>query len=498
MGENAPTHNRSVGSYQQQSDSMPTPAWSPSHGVRAAIGHIQVSSNIRKVEPVLERPHDILERLRVSWLGRFYRRYLKQYYIFRWGTRWVWRYGYPFYVNEVATRVCIRKEKCKAKRWRSLIKLNELVKRNGFPAYKLADAVVVEAPKPNVFPVTEESLFAPSRDRYSFPEMFVSVLKNATTYGGTNLILIDDEVVCHDLYDFRRDSTSEELHGRTIIHPESNRIRLLLYDKDPESIAEAATFVDACAANYAHWLTEVMSRIVLFCADDRFKNIPIVVNEGLHPNIMESLLLVAGSEREIITLPIGRALEVDKLYVTSVAGYVPFGRRTNRLSGYSHGLFSPIAFEALRKCLNNLVEDCESQVWPEKIFLRRNSGTRKVTNASELEELLVARGYVIIEPENLTFMQQVQLFKNAKYISAPTGAALAGAIFCEPGTYVTILMAKHEDMIYRYWCNMLTPIKIKVSYVLGNIVKNRDLGIHGDFVVNVRDVIASLEASIRQ
>ena len=117
------------------------------------------------------------------------------------------------------------------------------------------------------------------------------------------------------------------------------------------------------------------------------------------------MFLVAGVEREIITLPIGRALAVDELYLTSVVGYVPFERRTAKLSGHSHGIFSPQAFELLRDNMDAFGKQAEGQDWPEKIFLRRNSGPRKVTNAVELEKTLVDRGYVIVEPEKLTFFQ---------------------------------------------------------------------------------------------
>jgi hypothetical protein len=199
---------------------------------------------------------------------------------------------------------------------------------------------------------------------------------------------------------------------------------------------------------------------------------------------MESLFLVAGANRGIITLPTGRALAVDELYLTSVAGYVPFGRRTNKLSGHSHGMFSPRAFEMLRKLLGALGQKTEKEAWPEKIFLRRISGTRKVTNTAELEKLLFVRGYVIVEPENLTFLRQIQLFSHANEIVSPTGAALSNAIVCKPGAQVAVLMSKHKDMIYRYWSNLLSPFGIRVSYALGSIIENHDLGIHGDFSID--------------
>lgn len=426
----------------------------------------------------------------IAWLRRIYRNHLKRYYIIRRVVHWTRCFGVPLYVRSyLSLHLFNRMEK----RWRPLTKLSEYVIREGVETYILTEAVIVDAPEPNVFPTCEQSCLISPHSRYKFSEIFVAAIKNAMTYGGTNLIMVDGDVVCHDLYDFERDYTSEELHGRTLIDPQNSRIRWFLHDKEPVLIDKAAIFVDACATNYAHWITEVMPRIVLFCSDERYKGVPIVVNEGLHHNIMESLFLVAGINREIIILSPFRALVVNNLYLTSVTGYVPFGRRNNKLSGNSHGMFNPIAFEMFRKHINGLENNFKDYVWPERIFLRRNSGTRKVSNIDELEKLLVDRGYVIIETEKLTFLQQIQLFKHVKEIIAPTGAALANAIFCMPGTHVTILMGKHEDMIYRYWCNMLTPIQIKVSYVLGNITQNRDLGIHGDFLININDVIDLLE-----
>lgn len=446
---------------------------------------IQSSPRVRKICATLQGI-DIITRLRNTCLGRLYRSHLKQYIVVRWVVHWIWRNLYPIYIRLSLWTV---------KRL-PLTKLSDFAKKNGIPTYKLADAALVEIPQPKVFPDSDQSYLVAPHDQYTFPDIFIATINNAITYGGTNLILADGEVVCHDLYDFACDYTSEEYHGRTLIDPKSSRIRWLLYDEAPEPIPVAATFVDACASNYAHWMTEVLPRIVLFCAEDRFRGVPIVVNDGLHKNIMESLFLVGGTEHEIITLPIGRALAVNELYLTSVAGYVPFERRTRKLSGHSHGRFSPRAFEMLRKHLGALGQKTEKEVWPEKIFLRRISGTRKVTNMAELEKLLFAQGYVIVEPENLTFLRQIQLFSHAKEIVSPSGAALSNAIVCKPGAQVAVLMGKHEDMIYRYWSNLLSPFGIRISYALGSIIDKHDRGIHGDFAIDavcIEDLLESFK-----
>jgi capsular polysaccharide biosynthesis protein len=427
--------------------------------------------------------NDIVSRMRNSWLGRLYRNRLKQFLVVRSVARWIW--CNPF-------SLCIRLSLWMVERL-PLTKLSDFAKKSGIPTCKLADAELVETPQPKVFPVHDQCFLVAPHDQYTFPEIFVATINNAITYGGTNLILADGEIVCHDLYDFERDSTAEELHGRALIDPKSRQIRLLCRDKAPEPIPVAATFVDACAPNYAHWMTEVLPRVALFCAEQRFNDVPIVVNEGLHHNIMESLFLVAGVDREVILLPIGRALAVNQLYLTSVAGYVPFERRTKKLSDHSHGVFSPRAFEMLREHLGALARKAEKWIWPEKIFLRRTSGIRNVTNAVEIEHLLMDHGYVIVEPETLTFLQQVQYFAHAKVVVGPTGAGFANAIFCEKGTHVAILISKSKDLAYKYWVNMLSPIGVQLSYVLGDIVDNHQYGVHGDFAINTSYLMEFLD-----
>lgn len=466
-----------------------THVWVPPQGMKVDICQTRSSDSIRKIETHQATSRDIISGLRHTWLGQFYIKNIKQHPFARQVVMWAWRNGYPIYVNHVASYF-YRKD---ARKWRPLVAMSEFIKRNNVTPYKLADATSIEIAQPKVFPHDDERCLTISHERDRFPEIFVACIGNATVYGGTNLILTEDEVICHDLYDFERDGTSEELHGRTLIYPGSRRIRWLLHDESPEPIAVAATFVDACAGNYAHWLTEVLPRIALFCAEECFQAVPIIVNDGLHKNIMESLFLVAGVGREIIILPVGRALVIDKLYLTSATGYVPFGQRTKKLVDHSHGLFSPYALEMLRNIFIPIQAEENVEFWPENIFLRRSSGTRKIVNSSEIEKLLVTQGYVIVEPEKLTFLQQIKLFKNARIIISPTGAGLSNAIFCKSGTQVAVLMSKHENMIYRYWCNMLTPIQVKVAYVLGNITENKDLGIHGDFLVEIEHVAELLK-----
>jgi capsular polysaccharide biosynthesis protein len=462
-----------------QLPAIPPPAWMPSRVMRSVIEHSTSAIKVTKIQS--PDRDDVVTELHNTWLGRIYRTHMKHYSAVRWLVQWIWRNGYPIYINYVAMPF----SNWEKRKWRPLTKLSEFIKKSGIQTCKLADSTLVNTPEPKVFPACDQGYLVSPHDRYEFPEILIATINNPIVYGGTNLIIVNGEVICHDLYDFRRDYTSEELHGRIQIDPKSGRIRWLLPDVAPEPITKAAAFVDACAPNYAHWMTEVLPRISMFCAEERFKDVPIVVNDGLHRNIMESLFWVVGDSREIITLPIGRALAVDELYLTSMAGYVPFERRTNKLSGHSHGMFSPLAFDILRNHINAMVQNTNEEVWPEKIFLRRGPGTRNFINTTEVENLMVTHGFVAVEPEKLTFSQQVQLFRNAKIIVGSSGAAFANIIFASQNAKILIFISKHPDTSYWYWQNVAAASGKNVSYILGKMNANDSNGIHADYIVDL-------------
>lgn len=418
-------------------------------------------------------------RIRTNWLVRFYFAHLKKYRVIEWLASHAWHGAYLLYRFAWIHRKSLQ---------RPLVRLAAFAgNRQGC---LLIEAESVKTPPPTVFPAGDaRRLVSPHLD-YRFPAISVAPIPEALATGGTNLVMTGEAVICHDLYDFARDYTSEELNGRAYIWPGRNRIAWLMHTTPRQVLARAACFTDACAANYAHWITEVLPRINLFCASPLSTNVPIVVNDDLHRNIMESLSLVTGDSREIIAVPTGTAIAAGLLYVTSATGYVPFERRNNRLKNHSHGLFSPSGLLSMRDRLMGRMckPPCENA---RRIIIRRNSTIRNIENEREIEEMLVARGFTVIEPEHLSFAEQVAVFSSAETVVGATGAAFANLIFCKPSTRIIILISNYRHMPYWYWQNMACAVGNKVTYVLGKCM-DRFPHIHSNFVVTPSDVLDAI------
>lgn len=86
---------------------------------------------------------------------------------------------------------------------------------------------------------------------------------------------------------------------------------------------------------------------------------------------------------------------------------------------------------------------------PEKIYLRRGDGRRRVLNEPELESALKEKGFVSIQPEKLTVAQQAESLSSAKCVVAPHGAALTNLLFAPPGALmVEIFNPQHKNRCY--------------------------------------------------
>lgn len=80
------------------------------------------------------------------------------------------------------------------------------------------------------------------------------------------------------------------------------------------------------------------------------------------------------------------------------------------------------------KWLNTAISTSSSN--QERIYItRKNTNQRRIVNEDELTSLLASLKFKIIEPEELSFAEQLAIFKTAKCIIAPHGAALVNTIF---------------------------------------------------------------------
>jgi capsular polysaccharide biosynthesis protein len=121
-----------------------------------------------------------------------------------------------------------------------------------------------------------------------------------------------------------------------------------------------------------------------------------------------------------------------------------------------------------------------------KLIIIRQSGQRNILNRDQLVAAAQAQGFLAVEPEKLSFMQQVELFRSASVIVGPTGAWLANLLFIRKGVKVKVLYPSTCKTDISIWMKLGEFLNIPVAdYYFDDIILNQYQPIHSDFTVDM-------------
>lgn len=364
---------------------------------------------------------------------------------------------------------------------RRLITHSELVQKTNSTKYILCMNSEIKTNIPRI--INNTGIIIPRLEAIEMnaPPVGVFLLKNAKVVGGSNMVFHKKYMVHHDLFQFETDYTSEELHRKYTILPERNLAFIHMRKNTKYKIQSAATFLDAGSRNYAHWLTEVLPRVLLFIKNKEYESIPLLIDSGLHENIMSSLKCAVDLEKTCYLVDNEVEVLADKLYVTNAASYVPFEPRPDSVKCGSHGVFNKHAIDMMRKTF--IPAKAAKGKKSRRIFIKRGQNIRAIKNEDKIIGALKTIGFEIIEPEKLSFQDQVKTFSNADVIVGASGAALANLIFSPAEAKNIILAAANPLLKYGYWQNLVQTFGGQISYILGHPESSN---IHSAFTINMQ------------
>ncbi len=323
------------------------------------------------------------------------------------------------------------------------------------------------------------------------PPAYVSVLEDVVIFGASTLVLVGEELVLDDeLADFNsREFGKKALFIR--LTPEN--LVMMDYVKKPSMrIKEGVLLSCGHDANYFHWLVECLPKLVLIDDLGLYKDAPLLIPTDLHENLMAALEKVNVHNRSVICIEPNSPCAVERLIFPSA-----LSRVVDRYEGrpafdvdivLSHKWISKVS-ELLKKDLQP-----GRKPW-RKLFLTRRKGLRILGNLEEIEQLVSAHGFEIVDLNGMSLDAQIELFSQASLIVAPTGAALTNMLFCPPGTKVIIFMSNHEVTNYYFWSNLGTVMKLDVTTIAGErLFKLTNYwSVHDDYSIDAKFVLEEIE-----
>ncbi len=367
--------------------------------------------------------------------------------------------------------------------------------KHGTPCKEILPERIWQTADPVIFGSIPEGLhLAPA----VIPHAYVAEISQAVIVPGHEVILVDHEkIALYDRLVHMRDWHS--LREDEIVPLISDDH--ILVDVAPKSkmkIKEGIFLMSEAWYNYAHWLSEQVPRLYLIDQMREYEGIPLLVNDGLYPQQIESLKLVSGGKNPIKILPRDSTYLVDRLICPSILN--AFNKRRYRPTEKATPADGPFHPEAIHFLRDRLLPQCRDSGGARKrLWISRKNqiktGQRRLLNEPELEALFVEHGFEVVYPEAMSLMEQVELFAQAEMIAGPGGSAFMNIVFSPPGTRILILTKNHPQVNFHYFTNIAQIIGQSIAYVCGDSLKNMGvLGFETDFIVDTSAVRQAMKS----
>jgi hypothetical protein len=169
--------------------------------------------------------------------------------------------------------------------------------------------------------------------------------------------------------------------------------------------------------NYYHWLIDLLPRVALLqLASQQFDR--LLLNGSGADYEKASLDALKVPSHKIQYVNSGERFQIEEAIIPSMDHFAK--------------AIAPWKVERLRQLRESAPRGSSGRLY----ISRRRAGVRRIINESELEQILRAANFRMVELEQKSWPEQIGLFSAAEVILAPHGAALANIVFAEPGTLV--------------------------------------------------------------
>lgn len=257
------------------------------------------------------------------------------------------------------------------------------------------------------------------------PKGFLSFFKNVRVVNENGAIISYDGKVFADFtFEFSKSIGDYEVFRYYISKPQLRKECL-------------ATITSTGNTGYFHWIFDSLPRIKLL--EGVIGEIDyLIVPYNLKKFHLETLNLLGFPENRLLKIKDGMHLQCEKLFVPSMPG--------------STGDMPKWACEFLRESFlpEGLAEPYRL------IYISRGDALyREVINEKEVEDYLQTIGFKIFQMSELSFLEQVKIYAEARIVISPHGAGLSNTVFCRNAKILEIFAPSYVNVCYWVLANQV-------------------------------------------
>ncbi len=279
-----------------------------------------------------------------------------------------------------------------------------------------------------------------------FPEVFSCVLNNIKFFGISGGIGIKDQVLAESVRG--KGGLPEILYGDHVLLPHNKK----------KGLYTSIMLLDWSRSNIYHWLIDCVPRLMAITQIGNTK-IKFIINKDIVPYQREILNFFLDDRFELVPI---RSYEVWELERYLFSSFVPSG------TGYIPPLFLKFVREKILHSYKIATQNPKIRIYVSRFKAKKG---RKVLNEKEILKIFDKFNFQRVFAEDLTFKEQVELFRSAEIIVSPHGQGLTNMIFSEQAKILELLppLANGPKKILSPMIFMLAKsMGFEYQYLIGN------------------------------
>jgi len=116
----------------------------------------------------------------------------------------------------------------------------------------------------------------------------------------------------------------------------------------------------------------------------------------------------------------------------------------------------------------------------EKLYLsRQNSAYRNLINEQDVVDGLKEKNFRVVDLNNVSILEQIELFTNAETIVSPSGSSLTNIVFCDEGTNIIEITPKYnfdyENNLKNRYSNICKVLNLNYTSISADPIAIKDV-----------------------
>lgn len=288
--------------------------------------------------------------------------------------------------------------------------------------------------------------------QFGCPDIYYAKMNDIYVYPETSILTDKNIIYCDTIVDDREKRC--DFRGGPIIDIIDDSYHCA-YFKSFKKIEKGIWLNGVGARNIFHLTLEILSKIRFVDLYEEYKDFPLIMDEAVFriPQLKELVDLVNISKHPII--PIAARTKVGELVYISPVSAFTFNTKERQQIAEDYRITQEAIFN-VRSCILGM-PDINKIAAKRKIFCsRKKTNNVRLINSEVVEELFERYGFEIVYPEDMSMIEQIKLFRGAKYIAGASGAAFTNIIYChEDAKLIYIFPEKERSIDYPTIANLI-------------------------------------------